>query len=39
MEEPSDAVLSQLMKDAAEEAMRLTRRLINQPMRWTTFIS
>ena len=31
MEEPSDAVLSQLMKEAAEEAMRLTRRLINQP--------
>ena len=34
MEEPSDAVLSQLMKEAAEEAMRLTRRLINQPTRW-----
>jgi hypothetical protein len=39
MEEPSDAVLSQLMKEAAEEAMRLTRRLINQPTRWATFIS
>jgi hypothetical protein len=34
MEEPSDAVLSQLMKEAAEEATRLTRRLINQPTRW-----
>jgi hypothetical protein len=27
MEEPSDAVLSQLMKEAAEEVTRLTRRL------------
>ena len=35
MEEPSDAVLSQLMKEAAEEAMRLTRRLTDQPTRWT----
>ena len=34
MEEPSDAVLSQLMKEAAEEATRLTRRLINLPTRW-----
>lgn len=34
MEEPSDAVLSQLMKEAVEEATRLTRRLINQPTRW-----
>ncbi len=34
MEEPSDAVLSQLMKEAAEEAMRLTRRLTDQPTRW-----
>ncbi len=35
MEEPSDAVLSQLMKEAAEEAMRPTRRLTDQPTRWT----
>ena len=34
MEEPSDAVLSQLMKEAAEEAMRPTRRLTDQPTRW-----
>ncbi len=34
MEEPSDAVLSQLMKEAAEEATRLTRRLTDQPTRW-----
>ena len=34
MEEPSDALLSQLMKEAAEEAMRLTRRLTDQPTRW-----
>ena len=34
MEEPSDAVLSQLMKEAAEEATRPTRRLTDQPTRW-----
>ena len=34
MEEPSDAVLSQLMKEAAEEATRLTRRLTDLPTRW-----
>ena len=34
MEEPSDVVLSQLMKEAAEEATRLTRRLTDQPTRW-----
>ncbi len=37
MEEPSDAVLSQLMKEAAEEATRQTRRLINLPTRWAIF--